>query len=361
MADNFKWMPVFKVGQWKPKSGKLFDATIDVVNEIVAATKALKDTVVPFVLNHPKNESVSFGGFKGKDVRVNNGVIEVLPSSVNSALAEMFNAGKFKGVSVKIGANKALQHLGFLTDNPPAVEGLPEYAFEGEDGSESFEFSDEEFGDYRVSAIGDIFQKMRDKMIESDGIDAAEAMFPQSILDTLKQIVDDPPQWIVDWLNRIQTQIDNGSLSSIFSKKEEEVSTVTNEELKKQLDEANAKLVLQDAKIAAIQQESASNRKTARMLEFSQFCSSDEMKGRITPAIKPDVMEFMSLIDSDEKLEFSGGQKTAVEKFQELLKKLPVQVALGGSVMGEEFAGPDDKESDGARVAKLYNQSRGAK
>lgn len=356
---KYSWMPVFKVGTWKPLNREPFTASKEFVKKVVDKTKALGDTVIPFVLNHPKDEAVSFGGFRASDVRVNGDYLEILPSEVNSGLAEQFNAGKFRGVSVKIGTDGVLKHLGFLTDFPPAVTDLPGYAFAGEDeGSMLFEFSGAEFGDNRVSYIGEIFQKLRDALIAKSGVEAADAVYPQYMIDRLKEYVDDVPQYVLNMIDTLQNQIfelqnSNESNSNIFSTNEEKF-TVTIEELQ-------AKLDASEARNLALEKDAAENRLARRKSEFTQFCGSDEMKNRIPPAIRTDVVEFMSAIDSEEKMEFAGGgQMTTVEKFQSILKKLPKVVNTDGSVMGEPLeASGDDDSAEARRIAEKHNKARG--
>ena len=346
-------MPVFKVGKWTRKGGEVFDATKEVVDQIVASTKALKDMVIPFVVNHPKSESVTFGGAIANDVRVNNGIVEILPDHVSDSLAEQFNQKKFRGISVRLGDDRSIRHVGFLTDDPPAVRGLPEYLFSGE-GETVIDFSSEDFGDYRLRYVADMFQKLRDNEIEKNGIESAESLFPQYLLDELKI---DPPndwEWITKWLERLQFQVDNAGSNIIFSTDKQEETV--DKDLQAQLD-------AEKAKNAVLEQENAANKTKLKRTEFDQFCGSDEMKGRLTPAGKTIAADIFMAISGEDVLEFSGGEKTTVgSKFKSFLKQLPLVYVPGGvKEAREDFSGDKEEESEGKNLADAYNKSRGMK
>jgi protein associated with RNAse G/E len=97
-----------------------------------------------------------------------------------------------------------------------------------------------------------------------------------------------------------------------------------------------------------------------RKAEFESFCEGLEREGRLTPAMKPKVLDLMEVLHNTEEFEFSEDddkkvKKQPLEAFKELLQGLPEQVsfkehATKGKAgesrveIKEEFSGNVDEE-----------------
>lgn len=105
----------------------------------------------PLVVGHPRLDAPAYGWVKS--VAYADGALTATPDQVDTAFAEMVNAGRFKKISASFYAPTApgnpkpgayyLRHVGFLGAQPPAVKGLRTPAFsEAEEGVVTVEFGE---------------------------------------------------------------------------------------------------------------------------------------------------------------------------------------------------------------------------
>lgn len=350
---SFKWMPVFSTGVWMPKSGQKFEATAERIKRIVDATKKSAGKLIPFVFNHPQpvdERAVTFGGFDANNVRVNGNLVEILPSEIRPEIAEQFNAGKFKGVSIRIGHNDEIQHVGFLTDSPPAVKNLPAYQFEGAD-FEEFEIT--QFADSRMSEVGYILRAMRERMIEKEGIEEADKVFSSWRLDELMQWRPEVPEWLTAELDALRVKLDKLTAGNN--------SVISFTEGKMTVEELQAKLQAVEAENTRLTAENMELAEKKRIAEFEQFCDAGDMKGRITPAMRPKVVEIMKHLEDVSVVEFSDGSKsTALGMFKDVLKHMPIAIDFNSPTMNNPMADRGG-DSDGVTFGKMYNERKGIK
>ncbi len=81
---------------------------------------------------------------------------------------EDYQEGRYKKVSIALYPDLSLRHVGFLGAQPPAVKGLAQAAFA--DAGRSWVYLEH----YQQDTIRRVFQRLRDWMIEKEGIEKAD-------------------------------------------------------------------------------------------------------------------------------------------------------------------------------------------
>ena len=206
-SDDLKepWVEAFKVGKVTDMAGKEHDfseADLEDLNEgIHEQLKAGYQP--PLVKGHPKVDDPRVGSIV--DSKVEDNVLKVKLDDVSNDFAEEVKKGGFKYLSASIYSNlkKGLRHLGALGAHAPAMKGMAPLCFgegcfaEVDKGvteqdvcmfAESFAWdrlvpaSVFERLVYRFSALGRMFRSQREQLIEKEGIEAADKVFPEYVV-----------------------------------------------------------------------------------------------------------------------------------------------------------------------------------
>lgn len=176
-------LQIFKAGTHIAEDGRTLTFSEADVRQIADSyDPALHEA--PIVVGHPTTDAPAYGW--GKALSARNGVLFAEPQQVDADFAGMVNAGRFKKISASIFMPDTpgnptpgkfyLRHIGFLGAQPPAVKGLKSAAF-AEDGAGAACFA------MPLSSLGwtltDLFQRFRDWLIDSDGLETADQVIPQ--------------------------------------------------------------------------------------------------------------------------------------------------------------------------------------
>lgn len=155
----------------------------------------------PVVIGHPKTDDPAYGWVSS--VAAADGRMTAHLDQLDPAFAEAVQAGRYKKVSAAFWSPKApgnpkpgiyyLKHVGFLGAKAPAVKGLAPVQFAGDDeGVVTVEFAEGAATLWRVSAalrsIGRILGALRDRMIETDGVEATKKLVDEWDLDRITSI-----------------------------------------------------------------------------------------------------------------------------------------------------------------------------
>lgn len=228
-SDDLKepWVEAFKVGKVTDMAGNEHDfseADLEDLNEgIHEQLKAGYQP--PMVKGHPKVDDPRVGSVV--DSKVENGVLKVKLDDVNNDFAEEVKKGGFKYLSASVYSNlkKGLRHLGALGAHAPAMKGMAPLCFgegmfaeadKGVNEKDVLMFAESFAWDrlvpasvferlvYRLESLGQLFRSQREQLIEKDGIDAANKMYPEfmvkdieSVRDVIKDANNFPKQTIV--------------------------------------------------------------------------------------------------------------------------------------------------------------------
>lgn len=132
----------------------------------------------PIVVGHPAMDAPAYGWVESLTVEGDR--LVATPRQVDPAFADLVRAGRYKTRSASFFLPDApnnptpgryyLRHVGFLGAHPPAVKGLRPVAF-GDAEAGTVSFSDIGFA---TGIMARMFRRLRDWLIETQGIDAAD-------------------------------------------------------------------------------------------------------------------------------------------------------------------------------------------
>jgi hypothetical protein len=305
---------IFKSGTHTDSAGNKKTWTDQELDAIVAKYNPAEHEA-PAAIGHPEHNAPAFGWVESLE-RKGNTLYATFKDLVPE-FVDMLKKGLFKKRSISIYPDLTLRHVGFLGAMPPAIKGLADIKFNDAEATTI------EFSDVRMSTVGRVFQRIREFIIEKFGIDVADTVVNE---------------WEIDELKREEEETISEEVSPAFSetsKGGEGMPTV--EELQRQLDAEKAKTAsfsesdkAKDAETAKLKKDLADEKAKNQRAEFAAFCDSDELKEKITPAMKPAVLDFMEILSGVESYEFAEGdgkvKKSPAEAFKGFLKALPKQV-----------------------------------
>lgn len=355
-----KWIEVFKAGAWTDSAGRTRTWTQEDIERIYQASV---DKDFPAVIGHPKDNSPAWG-WKG-GIKKEVGSIWVRFKDLVPEFVEMVNKKMFPNRSVALNPDYSIRHVGFLGAVAPAVKGLAPIALAAEEPLAVIEFSDHAD---RIRAVGGIFGRLREWIIEKFGAEAADKAVPGFEIDYLKTAMP-------------EEESKPSTYSHPSQGEKEEAMTITEEELSQKLREQEAQF---SAKIASIEEarkkkeeelakkeaEIAAKEADLKRKEISNFCEGLKREGKFLPAWeKMGIVAFMESLDAQPtEIEFSEGKKeTPGAFFRRFLSEMPKRVEfeeiattdkeIGGAAgTGQEFSDSGKTQVDPDRLA-LHNKA----
>ncbi len=267
----------------------------------------------PVVIGHPKDNAPAFGWVEGLERK--GSVLYAKLKDLVPEFVEVVKKGLYKKRSISLYPDMTLRHVGFLGAMPPAIKGLADVAF-----SEA-EAVTIEFADYQVNTIGNIFQRLREWLIEKFGADIADKVVSSWEIDDLKRQLE-PGAETASAFNEGGQEMDKIQELETKLKEAEQIRSAVEQKFSEKEKEAHA-----------LKQELEKERAEQRQAEFNSFCEGLMKEGRLTPAMKPAVLDFMEIMSGAGEYEFSEGEGRVkaqpVEKFKAFLSSLPKQVEFG--------------------------------
>jgi len=346
------WIPIFKTGKHTNSAGNEKDWSEADLDNIVA--KFSPQIGAPLVIGHPKDNAPAYGWVEGLK-RVGQ-MLYYKPMQVVEEFKEMINKGLFKKRSISLYPDGTLRHIGYLGAMPPAIKGLPDHTFMGEEDAATYEFSD----NYKMSSIGNIFQRLREWIIEKYGTDTADRVISNWEIEDLKRQMEEPSetplytennrkeeQTMPSFMEKLKALLKAEGVEVDVPAKsfsEEDVKKMVNDAVKKanaEFTEAANKKETEFSeretalkkKEDALKSEAAATKKKA----VADFCEDLQKQGKLLPAMDKlgmGITEFMNQIAGIETvIEFSEGDKkvnqTPLEFMQAFLTALPKQIEFG--------------------------------
>lgn len=297
--DSDTWFEVFRIGTHKDSSGNEKTWTEEDLVKI-ASTYNTSEHDAPVCIGHPKDNSPAYGWVK-KNLKREGPCLLAQFRDVTPEFIDMVNNKHFPKRSISVYGDKTLRHIGFLGAMPPAIKGLKDAMFEEEEGKEIIIF------DFECEFKEDGGIEMDPKEKEIQELKAAIANFMEQMKTKDKEIQD------------LKTR----EMSSEFAEKQ------------KQKDEELKQLKLQLAHVE----------KEKRQAEYKEFCEKN--KTRVTPAMKPFVMDALEIFHNKGEYQFSEGtEKNAVSKFKSFLESLPEQVSFRETATKDKVAKEADFSED---------------
>lgn len=205
------WVEAFKVGKVTDMAGKEHEFSESDLNDLNEGIHNQLDAGYqpPMVKGHPKLDDPRVASIV--DSKVEDNVLKVKLDDVNPDFAEEVKKGGFKYLSAAIYSNlkKGLRHLGALGAVGPAMKGMAPLCF----GEGMFAETDKGVTEqdvrvfaepfawdrlvprsvfetlvYKLSGIGRMFRSQREQLIEKDGIEAADKVFPEYAIKDIEEI-----------------------------------------------------------------------------------------------------------------------------------------------------------------------------
>ena len=317
---------IFKPGTHIAMSGAEISFTeADLIASAAAYNPELHEA--PLVIGHPADNAPAWGWTKALSFADSRLLADA--DQIDVAFAEGVNSGKYKKRSASFyppdhAANPVpgvyyLRHIGFLGAQPPAVKGLKDVNFAEEDGLLVFaEMEVQQTKEAKTMAVKDRASFCSDcgenvcipccpvdaiTMTPEKGavIDAAKCTVCYKCIDACRMMCD--PVYgmqVANYGEQVKGQLKQ--IASLTGERDTATKTLTE------------------------------MRTTQRRAELEAFCESEEMRSKISPAMKSSVVGLMMRLDSAAPVEFGEGNskttRSALEVYQEELKASPDVVSF---------------------------------
>lgn len=116
-----RFFEVMKAGEATDSSGKKHNITVDNLKEIVNQFK-VRENDVPLVIGHPKTDSPAYGWLES--LKIEGTRLLARGKEIADAFKTAVDEKRYKYVSLSLGPNWELNHVGFLGAANPGVPGL---------------------------------------------------------------------------------------------------------------------------------------------------------------------------------------------------------------------------------------------
>jgi hypothetical protein len=321
-----KPIKIFKVGTHTSMQGVSKEYTRDMLADCVAAYSP-QTHEAPLVVGHPKTDDPAMGWVDHLELS-DDGYLLAYPKQIDADFAESVNAGKHNKVSASFylpdsQANPTpgklyLRHVGFLGAQPPAVKGLGTVQFsENEDGVV-------DFADWGHSLAADLFRKIREWLIDEKGLEDADKIVPNWLVESLREYADRNPAEVAASFTEFAQDIglvipakDDATPNPTPAADHAEAPKTAREiELEQQLAQANATLAAQ---------------KTAEQQSLaSDFAEELVEAGQLPPKLKEKAVSLLTAAQQNEQVvSFSEGEQSFAEGLKAFLSDLPKIIEFG--------------------------------
>ncbi len=312
---------VFRPGTFTPMQGAS-------ITYSAADLKAVADAYdsatapAPIVVGHPDADAPAYGWVESFEYDTKAERLFANVHEIEPAFADLVKAGRYKKVSMSFfapdqGHNPVPgswypKHVGFLGAAAPAVSGLKNAAFAGTAGA-TFTAA---FGAATQSAS--IFRRLRDWIIDRDGLEAADKVLPS---------------WEIDWLD----EADDPQMPRFAALPDPDPKPKPKEDpaVTKQPDPAFA---AREADVIAREQRLAERESKISHADHVAFAEELIQEGRLIPASKDKVVAILDALPAQASVAFAeGGEKiTAAAALRDVLKAQPQVVNFGEADLEDE-------------------------
>lgn len=288
----------------------------------------------PIVIGHPKTDGPAYGWVKA--VSFNAGRLVIDADQVEPSFSDMVKDGRFKKRSASFfppehpnnptPGQYYLRHVGFLGAEPPAVKGLKAVEFSAdEDFVEFLDAGSVSQVSYALEAVGRVFRRLRDRLIETDGVEIAN----QAVAE-----------WDIEAMSRMAADLRASEPAAPFFSETTEDTTMT--------DQANAarlaEIERRESELKERETSFAASRKAIVVAEDGQFVA-DMIAAGTLPAVMKEAAEAVFADLSEDEITFSdgdGSKTTPRDAFKALLKGIPKPVSTAEIATGDghDFSDP---------------------
>jgi uncharacterized protein YdaT/uncharacterized coiled-coil protein SlyX len=392
-SDFFEgqWVEVFRAGKQTDSAGNTRTWTEKDLEKIVSKYNSEENPhEAPLVIGHPKDNSPAFGWVE--KLKVDGGVLYAQFNQLVPEFVEAVKQGLYKKRSISLYQDLTLRHIGFLGAMPPAVKGLKDIKF-----NESEDFSDYEFDEcYKFQTIARIFQNLRDKLIEKDGIEEADKIIsPWMVEDikrqeesmakalyterkgdekmpgtekTVEQRIQDLETSFNEKVSALETknvalEATNKELSDKVAKFEEAATKKSTEDPAADHSEEDPTKAAEcgkgkgkpkksefeeaaDSRLKALETQLAISEKKNRVAEYKEFANELVSAGKLVADKVNSVVDLMEAVHEVGNYNFAEGEKDVLAVFKEYLSAQPQIVQFGETDTNSQKQKGNAKASD---------------
>lgn len=293
----------------------------------------------PLVIGHPSDNAPAFGWVAGIK-RVGDGLY-LKYKDVAAEFKDWAAKKLFKKKSIAVYPDGSLRHIGYLGAMPPAIKGLPDFAFNDGDRGTAITY---EYSDWRMTTLGQIIMRLRDHLVETLGAEKADNIIKGwEVQDLLTPPPPEPEQ-----SNSLYNEPEEEGM------KPEEVQKLVADGVAagmKTFSEAMGKTIkgLED-QVTGLKKDLTTERDGRLRAEFREFLMTPEMQQRVSEGSREATINQMMTLATAAPVEFGEGDgkttRPALDVYKDQLKALPTVVQFG------EHA-TKDKVGDLAKVGDM--------
>jgi len=329
-----KFLELMRVGKFKDRHGVEYDITRGVLDKLVETFTPSKPPAL--LVGHPDVAKPPLFGVVDA-LKVAGDKLLFRPAKFAAEFAAMVAQGKFPGVSAGLDKDLSrLDHVALLSAQKPAIDGLApvaEFSAQPEGETVSLDVTDvaasglaefarrielvEMSAPYwwmgsRLKDIGGVLRGLKNSLIEADGVEKAEAVIPEYVINRL---MEDPPEPVEETGGVVSefaaaveaAKIDEGAIvdtidyearyNEMLPQFENALKTITT------IQDTNKRLAA-DNKALAVKLDAAL--KHSRLVEFEAWVEERIADGRVLPDEKVAIVERMERLCQQCGAEFSS-------------------------------------------------------
>ncbi|MFI5443646.1 hypothetical protein [Polaromonas sp. UC242_47] len=214
------FVEVFKTGTHTDSKGRQVTFSKADVEQMVDNHKL---GAAPAVIGHPKDTAPAYAQvaeYKLED----DGRLFAKFDKINPAFEAGVDSGAYYNRSLSVIKDKVhgwrVRHVGWLGAVPPAIDGLQPVEFAADDET-CFEFAAPGYSlVWGLESAAKLLRRLRDRMIEKDGLEAADATLPQWEIDSMTEAA-----------STARAQFNDDKPASLFNQPTEDETMITQEQL----------------------------------------------------------------------------------------------------------------------------------
>jgi hypothetical protein len=314
-----KWDVIFTAGTHTDAAGTPHTFTETDLDRIVSTFDPAAHEP-PLVVGHPSTDAPAYGWVSA--LKREGGKLLAAYKDTAPEFVDWVKRGLYKKKSVKLYPDGRLRHVGYLGAQPPAVKGLPNFAFGDNGEGPVFEFSE-----VRAGVVRRLFSGMRDFLIEKFTLETADKILPSWDIDNIELEKPDPS------MIAQPSFTEGGDMPTEREKQLEADLAASNAEKAKLADQ----FAESEAKRTAAETEAAAQKANLAKIEADKitaanlaFCDGLVLAAKLRPAHKARVLGVLNALSGAGELEFAEGESTVkkapVDALKEVLNAFPKQL-----------------------------------
>lgn len=356
------WVEVFKAGSHVASDGTARAFSRADVDQMVA-NHALG--AAPAVLGHPKHDAPAYA-WVGEYKRDGDGLFAKF-KDINPAFEQGVKTGAYRNRSVSVYKDAAcgwrVRHVGWLGAAPPAIDGLACNFAAPE--AECLEFSAPGYSlVWGLEEAARVFRSLRDQMIATQSLEAADAVLPQWRIDAMLEAVataraEFKGPALTAALPQLFTQSPNLPNGDEMNFTQADLDQAAADATAKAVADAAAVLEASKADFAKSQADLLTLQNERRAERIDLQIADFKAKGVITPADESGLAEFMAAQEDGSgdftfsKAEGGESKTTRAAWFTNFMANRKPVIKLGSTT--EPEADPVDTSTTAAITAAAHN------